>query len=1033
MHATLTKTINVASDTFINALNNSKTGSPEPMNSISFKKAPISVGVAFALASQIGFAQTAPESSSSAESAPLEEVVVRGIRSSLQKSADVKRMDGGVVDAITAEDIGAFPDTNLAEALQRVTGVSIDRNRGEGQYVTVRGFGPQFNLVTLNGRQMPTAGGGGANSASGAGVNRSFDFANLAVEGISRVEVYKSGKANVPTGGIGSTINIVTTRPLESPGFKGTVSVSGMHDTSTEDGDDLTPEVSMLFSNTFLDDTVGIALSAVRQERNNGAATASIGGWRSFTGDTDNCWCSARPSEWGGIPYDLTTQQNRPTDPDQRYSVPQNTGYEFAEWDRVRTNGQLTLQWAPSETITATVDYTYSEVELERTFTNYSAWYNFGGQETSWDGADNASPLVYAEFNGGGGDFAMGAGSDAVLTENNSIGFNLVWDATDQLSLMFDYHNSDAELRPNSRFGTSALLSVAAFSRDKTTTYFDRGELPVLSLDLSNPLTPDDMIVTGSVFANDYALMEIEQARFEGNYEFDTDGIVKSIDFGVQMTEVNNRSAGSVVQRDAWGGVTQPGAIADLMTEVSAAGRFDEVSGGNDPDLTTTYYSYNMAALIERTEALMASGDAVTFTVPDMGDCGTGLCASSNYNVDRRTTEEQLAAFAQLNLGFDLGYMPVDIRLGLRYEETDVDSSALAPLYSRVDWVGGNEFSAVPSTTDFTQLSGSYDNLLPNMDIRVGVTEDIVVRASYSTTMSRPNYADIQGGQTIDQLLRIDGGNGSRGNPNLLPLESDNLDLSFEWYYDEASYFSIGYFHKDVTNFIGFAEFNEPLFNLPHPGQGAYADEARSALGSAATSGEIYQWILDNKAGSPGVDVANGIITGQPGDALANFRVIAPVNQDDATVDGWEINLQHTFGDTGFGVIVNATLVDSDRSYDNMDLTQQFVVSGISDSANFIGFYENDWMAFRAAYNWRDSFLAGTGQANVGAIPPTYVDEYGQWDASLQFFVNDNLRVFVDAINITDETTYVYGRSESQPLFVGQAGARYNIGMRYTF
>ena len=995
------------------------------MISRKFNPAPIAVGVALALASQYGAAQSSPDEVSGSQSeSGMEEVIVRGIRQSLEKSADIKRNDAGVVDAITAEDIGAFPDTNLAEALQRVTGVAIDRTRGEGQYVTVRGFGPAFNLVTLNGRQMPTTGGD----------SRSFDFSNLAVEGVSRVEVYKSGKADVPTGGIGSTINIVTTRPLEAPGFNATVSASAMHDTSTELGDDFTPEVSLLVSNTFLDDTVGIALTAVRQERNNGAATASVGGWRSFAGDVDNCWCSARPSEWGGVPYDLTTQQNRPLNPDERYSVPQNTGYEFAEWDRVRTNGQLTLQWAPSDRITATVDYTYSEVELERTFTNYSAWYNFGGQETVWDGNnDNASPTTYSEFNGGAGDFAMGAGSDAIVAENKSLGFNLVWDVTDRLTLMADYHDSSAEQRPDSEFGSSSLLSIAAFSRDKTTTYFDRGELPVLALDLSNPLTPDDMIVTGSVFANDYAKMEIEQARLAGTFDFDPDSVVKSIDFGVAFTEVNNRSAGSTVQRDAWGGVSQPGAIADLMTEVSAAGRFDEVSGGNDPDLVTTYYSFDMPALIERTEALMASGEADTFFVPDMGDCGTGLCASSTYSSDRRTTEEQLAAYFQVNMGFDLGAMPIDVRLGVRYEETDVDSQALAPSYDRIDWVGGNEFSAVPGAGDFTELSGSYDNVLPNLDIKVGLTDDMVARVSWSKTMTRPNYRDIQGGQTIDQLLRIDGGTGSRGNPNLEPFESDNLDLSFEWYYTEGSYFSVGYFTKDVKNFIGFAEFNETLFDLPHPGNGAYADEARAALGASATSGELYDWILENKAGSPGVDAANGSITGQPGDDLANFRVTAPINQDEDTVDGWEINLQHAFWDTGFGFIANATLVESDTGYDVTDLNQQFVVAGIGDSANVIGYFENDLFSIRVAYNWRDDFLAGTGQANVGAIPPTFVGEYEQWDIGAQVNVTDNLKVFVDAINITDETNYVYGRSESQPLFVVQQGARYNVGVRYSF
>ena len=993
------------------------------MKAFRFDKKPLSAALALAISGLSSYPLSTMAQQATGDEPIIEEVVVKGIRSSLKKSMDIKRLDEGVVDAITAEDIGAFPDTNLAESLQRITGVSINRVRGEGQSVTVRGFGPEFNLVLLNGRQMPTTGG----------INRSYDFSNIASEGVSGVEVYKSGRADVPTGGIGSTINIKTTRPLEAPGFNATFAASGMHDTSQEEGNDWTPEVSGLISNTFADDTIGIAITGIRQERNNGAATASVGGWRSFTGDTDNCWCSARPSEWGGVPYDSTTQVNRPLTSDERYSVPQNTGYELAEWDRVRTNGQVTLQWRPIETVTMTADYTYAEVELERTYTNYSAWFNFGGQETVWDGEQNASPTTYSEFNGGAGDYAMGAGSDATRAENESLGFNLVWDATDALTLTLDYHDSSAIQEPDSKYGSSALLSIASFSRVKTTTYFDRGELPVLSLDLANPLSPDDMIVTGSVFTNDYSDMDIEQTRIMGDLELSDGGFFESIDFGIEMTEVNNQSAVSVVQRDAWGGVTQPGAISDLLTPASSQGRFNEISGGKDADLTTDYYRYNMPALIARTEQLMASGDAQIFYAPDMGDCGTGLCASSDFSTDRRTSEESFAAFAQLNMYTEVGGMPLGIRAGLRYEETDVASQALAPNYVRIDWVGGNEFSAVRGDGDFTDLEGDYDVLLPNIDFRLGVTDDVVLRASYSKTITRPNYADIQGGQTIDQLLRIDGGNGARGNPDLKPLESDNIDLSFEFYYGDDSYLSIGYFQKDVENFIGRSEINEPLFNLGHPGQGAYVQEATAALGGGATSGEVYQWILENKAGSPGVDAANGIISGVDGDPAANFRVIVPVNQDSDTVDGWELNLQHNFGETGFGFIANATFVESDTAYDDFDLGPQFVVSGISDSANLIAFYEKHGFSLRVAWNWRDAYLAGTGQANVGAIPPTYVDEYEQVDVGVRYRFNDHLQIFVDALNVTDETTYVYGRTKDQVLFAGQAGPRYNVGMRYTF
>ena len=142
---------------------------------------------------------------------------------------NLKRAGQGVVDGIVAEDIGKFPDTNLAESLQRISGVSINRTAsGEGQQVTVRGVGPDFNLVLLNGRQMPASnlgpGGGGTTNS------RAYDFSNIASEAVSAIEVYKTARAESPTGGIGATINIKTARPLDNPGLIANFGVKGVYD-----------------------------------------------------------------------------------------------------------------------------------------------------------------------------------------------------------------------------------------------------------------------------------------------------------------------------------------------------------------------------------------------------------------------------------------------------------------------------------------------------------------------------------------------------------------------------------------------------------------------------------------------------------------------------------------------------------------------------------------------------------------------------------------------------------------------------------
>jgi TonB-dependent receptor len=986
-----------------------------------FHRNPLAAGVAFALGATAGSPVIAQDSNDGEE--VIEEIITTGIRGSLRASMDVKRAAKGVVDAISAEDIGDFPDTNLAESLQRITGVSIDRERGEGARVTVRGFGPSFNLVLLNGRQMPTA----------SGTERSFDFGNLASESVSAVEVYKSGKADVPTGGIGSTINIKTTQPLDVPGLNWTVAASAMSDQSRTDlrDDKFTPEISGLFSNTFADDTIGVAVSAVRQERKSGGATASVGGWRTFTGDT-SCWgCGGANEDWGGIPIDAN-QQNRPTGADEIYSVPQVIGYELADYDRVRTNGQLTLQYRPIETVTATLDYTYAELELDRIYNNYSSWFNFGGQETVWTDGPNASALEYTE-NSSGSDFAMGAGRDAFRNELNSVGLNLLWDISDNLSLELDYHDSSATNEPNSANGSSSLLAISAFTRDRTSGYFN-GAFPVLELGLSDPLSPDDMIVTGSVFDKRSSEMDIDQLELSGNYGFDS-GFIESIDFGVQLTNIDNRTTFSNVQRDAWGGVTLQGAIGDLMTPANASSAFDQISGGTDPRRQMDFYTYDINQLIERTEALIASGDATLF-VPgsgDLGPCGTALCPTDNLRDDRRTTEESQAVYVQLNMATEIADKPVDMRLGIRYETTDVESTALAPNYTGLNWVAGNELSITQDGSTFTSGSGDYDYVLPNFDISMDFTDTLVGRFSFSKTLTRPDYLNIQGGLTLDQPVRVNGGLGRRGNPALLPFESENIDLSLEWYYSEDSYMAAGYFRKDVKNFIGETSITETPFNLPHPAFGPLADQAAAATGST-DGGVLYTWILDNLPNEPGVDAVNGVISGIAGrDSASPFELTIPVNIEKAVVDGWELVVQHNFGDSGFGAIANATFVDADVGYDNLSLVNQFVISGLSDSANLVGFYDKNGIAVRLAYNWRDAFLNGTGQTNVGAVPPTYVDAYEQWDLTTSYWWNDNLQVFLDVINLTDEVTHVYGRTELQTLFATQQGTRYNIGVRYKF
>jgi TonB-dependent receptor len=365
------------------------------LTALSLKNQKQARGLEHAKAIAMGSAFAVPSVSFAQEEEVIEEIVTTGIRGSLKRAMDIKRSETGVVDAISAEDIGKFPDANLAESLQRITGVSIDRQRGEGSQVTVRGFGPEYNLVTINGRQMPTH----------SGTSRSFDFADLASEGVAGVQIYKTGQADVPSGGVGSTINISTPEPLKG---EPTLSLAAktVNDTSTRTGDSLTPEFSGIYMGRFMDDTVGIAITASHQTRNNGVNSAQVNGWYTRPGD------DVLPD--GSTDVRVINNENqigRPTSPDESYSIPQAVAYNIAEFESERTNAQLVLQWAPTDNITATVDYIRSEFELDRSYSDLSAWFSNTAalsQTSAWTEGPIASPVYYTETNDNN-DFAMGS------------------------------------------------------------------------------------------------------------------------------------------------------------------------------------------------------------------------------------------------------------------------------------------------------------------------------------------------------------------------------------------------------------------------------------------------------------------------------------------------------------------------------------------------------------------------------------------------------------------------------------------------
>jgi iron complex outermembrane recepter protein len=1014
------------------------------MHRPTIRKTPLARGIALAL----GVAALTPAVTHGQEeqALELEEIVVVGIRASLNDAMEIKRNATGVVDAITAEDMGKFPDQNLAEALQRITGVSIDRFNAEGSRITVRGMGPEFNLVTLNGRSMPTAGG------------RSFDFNDIASEGVSAVEVYKTARADLPTGGIGATVNIATARPLDNPGFRSLISAKAVHETSASDAsvanlDEFTPEVAGIFSNTFADDTFGILVTASYQRRDNREENAAVDKWipsYELTPDANN------PLTAGAV-------ENNNQREDGVFWHPQNAGYGWSDISRTRINGQAVLQWAPNDRLKATLDYTYSEFEFEKDANSVGIWFQSPNASATINDRGTVTQVTQM-----GGDYATNISRDHTIKENDSIGFNLDWQATDNLSLSLDAHTSSSQLRGGGIGGepmSSANLIIGntfcdwcgfvpgagqfTASIDEKTATYGAGGIPIFNATFRSTgpdgapqdfLLPQDI---GSLFGqafNTDVQNDIDQIQLGGKWQNADGGAVSRIDFGYAYTrqkfDARNAESGQLpagfwlTSAQYWpDGQWQAGNFRGLLSGFSNAGNFP----------LSQYYTLGFKDVVEGFETVGADNfpccywPDTNFWGPDFQDPSgnrgrfwSGPLGNSGASVVEETIN---SLYTQVVVQSEFNGMPFNAILGLRYEDTSIRSKGLERAQPTIVWVGGNEFAyQFADGNAFREGDGDNEFWLPSLDVDLDVVDNVKARFSYSRSIARPPVGALTPNRSFPGNPTVNSRVASSGNPDLLPYVSDNVDLSVEWYYAPGSYVSAGYFRKKVDNFL-VTTFVETTFpDILDPYIGADAEQARADLRAEGIANPNDQQVfarINQNLGNP----VGSLVFARPGDPVAAFTVSTTDNAQVGNLYGWELAVQHMFGDSGFGVQANATIVRGDVNANRNIIDQSFALPGLSDSANLTVFYENDRISTRLAYNWRDEFLGGFDQYGS----PVFNEEYQQLDFNATWYARDKLAVFFEAINITEEVQRVYVRYPEQFLRGNQYGARYNIGARYNF
>jgi TonB-dependent receptor len=927
-----------------------------------------------------------PGTQSTVTEAEQDEIVVTGIRGSLQRNLDAKREASGVVDVISSEDIGKFPDSNVAASLQRLPGVSIQRDgvRGEANGVTIRGFGGDFNETLVDGRRLATATGG-----------RSIDFSTVGSDFIGALTVYKTPDVTVAANSIGATIDIAYPKPLDHPGFRLAASASGSIQNYSKR---IVPSGGLLISDSFADDSFGILASVIYTRHDTRTNNVFVHG---FPGGR------YAPCQLAGSTAATCNPSDDPTaSPSDLKSIvgffEQQYGAQQSYTKDERIDGRIAVQWQPSDDLLLTVDNNYSDQRINTDTFGFGIWFNQGSlRNVKLD--DNGVPL---DFTQAGSQTDFTAGTDSNWRRTNQTGLNVKWDATQNLEIEADGSLSRSWLNPDGRvngkgadvgygFGIGPALGIAITG--------DSDEvIPSLhSYGVSgNANRWADMSAIGSHVTVNIANKNtdtIKQGRLRAKWT--QDDLTLSIGGSYVDDTFKFRSANTFANNfwQAYSGYGPAsgttGGVAIPATLYKGTVSTDGFIPGFGGTLPPTLINFSAVAY---QDFLTGLGNPQATTIPgyNYGCCGTGFTGTFDVANDvgsyRNINEKTWSLFLSAKYKTEIAGMPFHFNAGVRQESTKLASTG----------VGRLPTSITPSTTDPTLLTvnfgpsqevttrNSYSYLLPAVDMKLELTPKLVLRFDASRTLTRPTLNLLTPVLNIGSGQRVGALTADGGNPLLQPYLADNFDVAAEWYYQRNSYASVNFFLKNVSNFI--------------------------------VQGTQRQTI-------------NGVADPSTGQA-AQFSVSQRVNGPDATVRGVELALQHTFGDSGFGFIANGTFVETNKPYDRSDISQSgFAVTGLANSANFVGFFDKYGFEFRAALNWRDEYLLQFGQVqNTGAFgaEPTFVNASTQVDLSASYQITENINVFGEALNITNETMSTHGRYNNQLLDVYGYGRRFTAGLR---
>ncbi|MEM7767158.1 MAG: TonB-dependent receptor [Pseudomonadota bacterium] len=929
-------------------------------------KCVLGASVAALIQGGVAMAQETVETAETAEARTLQTVTVKGIRGSLKQSLDLKRDANQVVDAVSAEDVGKFPDANVAESLQRITGVAIDRSGGEGQFITVRGLGPEFNTVLLNGRTIATDNDG-----------REFSFDVLSSDIIQRAEVFKTATPDLQSGGIGSTVNVVTARPFDRPGTNFTVSAAGTYDTLREEAG---PDLTAVGSWTNPDNSFGFLLGASYSDRKVQEDSSFTNGF-------------ALRDE-GRVQQQVVHSR------------------DVQDRERITVNGAA--QFRPNDRMTFTLDGLYSEFDVQSFATQFSGFFSPPFENVVADG--NGTVVSFTRPIGT-------SQNDNVVTSNNRaaetymIGGNLEWEASDALSFEFDVSASNAQ-----RDGTNPFIVIGSIAQTAPLIQLPNSDGISTITNLSG-LT--DTSIQRLHFVNiDRNMVEDDVIEFQGDGRWDINrGPLSAITFGASFTDREKSRDNFSNFSPSQGGdvfcaycgynvaLQNPG----ILSPFSFGGFLDDASGSGDVppqilgfSIADAFAELNDTANITDparnglTGADRAANDADLIARRDAaGNSVFGFYTPAFNPGGSFAVEEQITAFyanTEWEGDFD-GGLPWSANFGFRLAQTETISSGFdQPVLQFRETPGDTQLLVDFGEIAPVSVSNDYISFLPSANVKIEPSEDTIVRFSYSQTVTRPTLTSLGVNNTFGG--RSNAPTSAGGNPFLEAFESSNWDASFEWYFNDVSYFSIAAFYKDFENFLEAQTLPVAGTVLIPPGNPLNPD------------------------GMADLPLA------------VDFQDTRTRNGETGSITGVEIAYQRTF-DTlpapwdGLGAAANYTYVTSNIDRAEGSGASDCDYNGLSPHTfNISGFYEKNGISTRLAYNYRDEFLF---QCFSNFSEPREREAFGQLDFSAAYDVSDTFQVFFEGINLLDEDTRDFSRFENRFLTYSDTGSRYQLGVRASF